>query len=353
MSIDPIRICVQKFHHNDEIHKSIGNRIVDDNFSRALFMNSTLWPAGSTIKVSFVPIIVDTRPNWYPISFVAPVLTAEQLRMEYDVRKLSHTDAVKLIVNSLVQPNISNIKFKFVDEGLGDVRVRFDSSGGSSSLIGTQCLQSFEQYTLTFGWMDIGTIIHEFSHVLGMLHEHQNTKSGIQWNRAAVYKWAKTTQGWDEETTNVNILDSYPTNEISSSNYDPSSVMLYYFPPELTLNGVSVGENLRYSQTDINWLSLKYGGGDTTASPPATSNPPNQPPTTTNPPDQPPPTTTTTNPPDQPPPTTTTTTTNPPDQPPQTTYNGKPNSPDEVVILILSMLVIVLFYFQLPTPPDP
>jgi hypothetical protein len=92
-----------------------------------------------------------------------------------------------------------------------------------------------------------------------MLHEHESPYGGIKWNRQAVYTWARETQGWDEETTDENILNTYATNEISGSVFDPDSVMLYFFPASLTLNNQGTKQNLRYSKTDLEWLASTYG----------------------------------------------------------------------------------------------
>jgi len=73
-----------------------------------------------------------------------------------------------------------------------------------------------------------------------------------------VYAWAAQTQGWDEETTDTNILNTYASNQITGSVYDPKSVMLYFFPASLTLNGVGTKQNLRYSETDLKYLASTY-----------------------------------------------------------------------------------------------
>ncbi|WP_265939207.1 M12 family metallopeptidase [Bacillus thuringiensis] len=45
---------------------------------------------------------------------------------------------------------------------------------------------------MNFGWYitrnpsEIDTAIHEIGHTLGFPHEHQNTKSGIEWDEEAV-----------------------------------------------------------------------------------------------------------------------------------------------------------------------
>lgn len=93
-------------------------------------------------------------------------------------------------------------------------------------------------------------------------HEHQNPRGKpIQWNDQVVYKWAAETQGWDRETTKHNILEHYDITQINGSNFDPLSIMLYFFPPELTTNGQGTKQNLRLSGEDVLWINKNYANG--------------------------------------------------------------------------------------------
>lgn len=267
----PVPICVQKFHPNEEVHNLIQKKISLNPSLKAVFQNGVLWGKGDTITVSF-----ENNGNqypcgglvqWYDLKTIQSSLTAAQLDIENRARaQPTFVDAVKLIVSELVQPVVPEITIKFVDYG-GNVRVNFDPEKGSNSVVGTACKESSLGPTMNLGWMDVGTIVHEFSHVLGMLHEHQNPNGKpIQWNKEAVYEWAQETQGWDRQKTDDNILNTYNTNEITGSDFDPDSVMLYFFPASLTTNGYSPKQNLRYSQTDVQWLG-KYYGKDVPQSP--------------------------------------------------------------------------------------
>ncbi len=67
------------------------------------------------------------------------------------------------------------------------------------------------QPTANFGWVTDRTrdteidytIIHEFGHVLGLLHEHQNPHAKIPWNKEAIYKaFEGPPNNWSRETVN-------------------------------------------------------------------------------------------------------------------------------------------------------
>ena len=98
--------------------------------------------------------------------------------------------------------------------------------------------------------------------MLSLIHEHQNSnKNPIEWNKEEVYKWAKITQNWDKEITDENILQTYPVDQINGSVFDPLSIMLYFYPANLTINNVGTRENLTLSAQDVKYISEKYPGG--------------------------------------------------------------------------------------------
>lgn len=63
-----------------------------------------------------------------------------------------------------------------------------DSPGGSWSYIGTDAITiPVESFTMNFGFMDQPTVMHEFGHALGLIHEHQSPfKGGFEWNKKEV-----------------------------------------------------------------------------------------------------------------------------------------------------------------------
>jgi hypothetical protein len=99
---------------------------------------------------------------------------------------------------------------------------------------------------------------------MGMIHEHQNPRGkSIDWNVPKVEEYMKNTQGWDKESTDKNIIDRYDINTINGSDFDPDSIMLYFYPADLTLDDKGTSENNTLSITDMIWLSKIYPGGST------------------------------------------------------------------------------------------
>lgn len=232
----------------------------------AAFYTDKLWPVGSTIKISFYP--PNSTPNWTPLDYLKSKNVGGKLdSIEYEIRKYKGNpiEAVKIVINKRIKP-IVNLNIVYVPMGEGDIRIGFEP-GGSHSYVGTDCLNTSETTTMNFGWMDSATVIHELGHALGLIHEHQNPRGiGIDWNVEKVYQWAKETQGWDEQTTDHNILEKYDRTITNGSKYDPNSIMLYFFPASLTNNGKGTKQNLRFSQTDLKYINRQYPGGNTNIS---------------------------------------------------------------------------------------
>ena len=158
-----------------------------------------------------------------------------------------------------------------------DIRITFDPNNGAWSLVGTDCLTNKDKKTATMnlGWFDVPTTLHEFCHALGMIHEHQNPKGNlILWNKKRVLQWARSTQGWDPETTNSNIIERYNIDEINGSTFDSRSIMLYFFPGDLVLDektndccGKGTQQNYQFSPYDVLYLNNTYPHNNATLTP--------------------------------------------------------------------------------------
>lgn len=162
----------------------------------------------------------------------------------------------------------ANIRFVFVESGPSDIRVSFNPDGSSWSYIGTSAKNvNQNEPTMNFGWFVEGittdeefrrTILHEFGHVLGLIHEHQSPRGAINWNKLVVYNYYWKHFKWTEHEVNENIFKKYEGRRIQYTDYDPSSIMHYPIPASFTINNRGVVWNTNLSQMDIAFIGKMY-----------------------------------------------------------------------------------------------
>jgi hypothetical protein len=124
------------------------------------------------------------------------------------------------------------------------------------------------------GWVPGATVIHEFCHAFGMLHEHQNNlpdpndpskKNPIVIDVGSVINYYKQ-NGMTEEDAKANVIDVYDCDkdpkecDYMGSRFDPDSIMLYALPDDWIMKGHEnpTRPNFKLSQTDIEWLKKVY-----------------------------------------------------------------------------------------------
>ena len=146
----------------------------------------------------------------------------------------------------------ANLKFDFNDAPNAEIRISFDPNDGAWSYVGTDNKGiPLNEATMNLGFMDGGTTAHEFGHAIGLAHEHQNPAGGIQWNEQVVIReLAKSPNFWDEATARHNVLRKYTADQINGTQFDPDSIMLYFFPADWTLNGIGTKANEVLSDID-------------------------------------------------------------------------------------------------------
>lgn len=207
------------------------------------------WPIGSVLQVSF------TNGN-----------EAQQTRVMQTASEWS---------------NHANIQFEIIPnrvEPAPHIRVTFDGSGNWSN-VGTDCLISTKAGASSMNFTnfmpDQDTILHEFGHALGLKHEHQNPKAGIQWNKPEVIKeLAKKPNEWSKEKVASNVFNALKDNSLIHSRFDPLSIMTYNFPASWTTNGFSLPRNTKLSPFDISGIGdwYPFGGAQRPSRQPGSDN---------------------------------------------------------------------------------
>lgn len=188
--------------------------------SRAIIVFKKLWVNGSTLRVRF----------------------------------LEGTTAQQALVKKQAAwwTEHANLKFDFNNALDAEIRIAFDPNDGAWSYIGTDCREIPQsEPTMNLGFLDGGTAAHEFGHTIGLAHEHQNPAGGIEWNEAVVLRdLSGPPNSWTPDQIRHNVLNKYSADQIRGTQFDPNSIMLYFFPASWTTNGVGTKENDVLSDLD-------------------------------------------------------------------------------------------------------
>ena len=270
-----IKMCPEKDNFKQvekfiESFKMITGEEVDEGTvkkMRAAFLKSKLWSVGRVINVGFRNKYDPNTIERTSTSKLKTEVDSKGVRLKMDplqleVDDMSVQDAIIYIVmrrfNDEIHPKykpksvearpanytpkpLVGVRFNFFDPDdpnklinpeMADIRIDFKPDDGAWSLLGTDCLSAKKTAkTMNFAWFDVPTILHEFGHSLGMVHEHSNPNGiPINWSICRVSKWANETQGWDAKTIKENIIEKYSVDQINGSEFDPKSIMLYFFP---------------------------------------------------------------------------------------------------------------------------
>ena len=241
--------------------------------SKAAFMTDKLWPTGRTMYVGYIGSWQGWQKAW-----IAKIIT--ETVMVY-----------------------ANLNFQFILDGSRpirncDIRISCNAAWGCYSYLGIDSIDPslLGQESMNFGWWDAPrsytftyngvsyttpssfdqggypgqgtTIVHEFGHALGMIHEHQTPYNNpLVWNTQALYNYfGGPPNNWTQSEIDSNIIERYTNTNLNGSDFDGNSIMKYTFPSSFLVNpspavaAQVTKTNLIMSECDMFWLKLNYPG---------------------------------------------------------------------------------------------
>jgi hypothetical protein len=159
-----------------------------------------------------------------------------------------------------------------------DIKVAFEDNKGWWSVPGTVSRTQDPSMNLQFYGVDApmlkdgqpapeapmrATILHEFGHALGLLHEHQspaaNCDAEIDWD--AAYKVGADI-GWDKALVDRNFRQLASSASLNATKVDRKSIMHYSLPPVIFKRGKQsacfVTENFDLSEQDRQFIASVY-----------------------------------------------------------------------------------------------
>ncbi|KAE8149991.1 hypothetical protein BDV25DRAFT_140251 [Aspergillus avenaceus] len=161
----------------------------------------------------------------------------------------------------------ANIRFTFLDHRPSDgadVLIGFDSAEGSWSSRGTDCsyFSSRGIKSMNLSWImsqrsqaDIrATILHQFGHALGLVHEHASPQVPVRVDRNRIFEDLNPWQSpWDP----FRLDKVYPTDRLLATS-NGCSIMLNYLPPYWTQHRMSLRHNTDLSEEDKDYMKFYY-----------------------------------------------------------------------------------------------
>ncbi|MBR4839958.1 MAG: hypothetical protein IK005_05715 [Paludibacteraceae bacterium] len=235
----------------DEINLENESSIPSNEFCGQLdLIDSTLTADG--LRAAYAKNYLWTNGQYIPVKITNGTTANKKLVIEAMFEWMAYANITFIVVPDNYTGSCLTISFQ---NGTSSSEM-----GGSTHGLGNRATSirfiGFESTKFTKN-QKYGTILHEFGHVLGMVHEHQSPNSTIQWNTNAVFNYYRNLALYKDQnddqlwqTILTNVIGKYSTSDVTATSYDENSLMMYTFPSSWTTNGKSGHSNYALSALD-------------------------------------------------------------------------------------------------------
>lgn len=206
-------------------------------------------------KASSEELAVEWRKQWQP---------GQELRIRFlDGSRTLH-ERVKKHASAWLE--YANLRFTFGKFADAEIRISFEGSGYWSA-VGTDAMSEpggeptmqLGGFTSRSNGVELRrTVLHEFGHAIGCVHEQASPAFSIPWDEKKVYAHYARWQGWDYATTYQNVIFRYSQKDTRYTQHDPASIMQYPVQKKLTKGGFEIGWNNDLSELDKAFIAKMY-----------------------------------------------------------------------------------------------